>query len=481
MKKTEAADAYIKGHKTGKTHYRHNYHIMPPVGWMNDPNGLSYAFGSYHFFYQFHPYAAAWGPMHWGHYTSKDMIKWELCPTALAPDEPYDKDGCFSGSAIEKDGKLCLIYTAVSGELQSQALAVTSDGRTFEKEGLIVTAEDLPADASEKDFRDPKVFEKDGKFYMVVGSRDKSGGTQVLLYRSDDLKKWIYVGCPYRITGERLMCECPDYFTLGGEEVLFTSIQFLQRDGWRNENVHTARYFTGKMDFSNGNFRPDKGDEVDGGFDFYAPQTFTAADGRRVMMAWMQMWDRTYVTAPEGWVGAATLPRELTIKDGKLYQNPVREIENYRKNPVKVENIPVDGERTVGKISGTGCEIIFTLNMGNAERAGVRLFCGKDFKVSLYFDRASGFLVFDRTDMGKFVTGNPFERDALVRSVKVGGDKIQLRLFLDVSSVEVFVNGGERAMTGLVYPPSGADGITFFSEGGTAAIERLEKYDIIIE
>src|SRR5699024_11051140 len=103
--------------------FRHTYHAMPPVGWMNDPNGLCYAFGKYHVFYQFHPYAAAWGPMHWGHYTSNDLIRWELQPTALAPDCAYDKDGCFSGSAIVKDGMLYLMYTAVADGKQTQAFA----------------------------------------------------------------------------------------------------------------------------------------------------------------------------------------------------------------------------------------------------------------------------------------------------------------------------------------------------------------------
>ncbi len=482
MKKTKAADAYIQEHKIGTSAYRHTYHIMPPVGWMNDPNGLAYAFGKYQFFYQFHPYAAAWGPMHWGHYTSKDMIKWELAPTAIAPDEAYDQGGCFSGSAIVKDEKLYLMYTATSGALQQQALAVSKDGVTFEKRGLVIAKGDLPADASETNFRDPKVFEKNGTYYALVGSKNKSGAGQILLYASKDLENWTYVGCPYRTEGDELMCECPDCFPLSGKDVLLTSIQFLHRDGWCNENVHTARYLTGELEYADGKFYSEIEDEVDSGFDFYAPQTFLAPDGRRVMIAWMQMWDRTYVTAPEGWVGAATLPRELFVKNGRLYQQPVREIEAYRKNPVVFENISILGEHVIEGVKGTKCELCFTLDMGTAARAGVKLFCGHSIETLLFYDRASGLVIFDRSNMGTLVSGSSRERDALIRStaVRVREGKISFRLFLDVSSIEVFLNGGERTMTGLVYAPRGADGIVFFSEEGTATVEHLEKYDIVV-
>ncbi len=482
MSKTKAADSYIAKHPIENSAYRHTYHVMPPVGWMNDPNGLCYAFGKYRFFYQFHPYAAAWGPMHWGYYTSDDMIAWELAPTALAPDEPYDKDGCFSGSAVMKDGKLYLLYTAVSGALQQQALACSEDGIAFEKRGVVIAWKDLPADASKTNFRDPKFFEKNGTYYAVIGSKHQEGAGQILLYRSGDLENWQYVGCPWRTDGDELMCECPDYCSLGGKDVLISSVQFLHREGWRNENEHTPRYITGEMDFSAGKFYPEIGDEIDSGFDFYAPQTFTTPDGRTVMIAWMQMWDRTYVTAPEGWVGAATLPRELTLKNGRLFQAPVREIEKYRTRPVKAKDLPILGERVVENVRGNKCELSFTLDLGTAARAGVKLFCGGQREVSLYYDREKELVIFDRSNMGVLVSGSSRERDALIRSVavRVKDNRIKFRLFMDVSSLEVFLNDGERTLTGLVYSPKGADNIVFFSEGGPARLVKLEKYDIVV-
>ncbi len=483
MDKKKSADIYISEHQILSDRYRHRYHVMPPVGWMNDPNGFCYANGSYQFFYQFHPYAAAWGPMHWGHYASDDLIKWTLKPTALAPDMPYDKDGCFSGSAIEKDGKLYLMYTAVNGALQMQAVAKSWDGVNFEKCGLVIDERDLPADASVTNFRDPKVFERNGRYYALIGSKNKNGLGQILLYHSRDLMRWQYVGCSWTTHGDEQMCECPDYMTLGGKDVLFSSIQFLHRKEWRNENVHTARYMTGRLDLQTGFYRVDDEDEIDSGFDFYAPQTLQTPDGRMVMTAWMQMWDRTYVTAQDGWVGAAILPRELSLKDGKLIQNPVRELEKYRTNPVKAENVVLNGEISLDGVKGNCIELVAEFDLGTAMRVGINLFQGGNNKTSVYYDRLTKLVVFDRSEMGVLISGSTRERDALIRScgIKRKENHITLRCLLDVSSLEVFINGGERTMTGLVYTNAENDGVSFFATEGTATLVSLEKYDIDVE
>ena len=179
--------------------YRLGYHLMPASGWMNDPNGFSYYNGYYHLFYQYYPYAAEWGPMHWGHARSKDLIHWETLPVALVPTRP--QDGCFSGSAVAFDDRLWLIYTGnhvIDKEKdinrQDQNLAYSADGIHFEKyDGNPILAE-APSDNNPADFRDPKVWQEDDGFRMVVGSRDKDGLGRVLLYSSKDLKQWDYVG-----------------------------------------------------------------------------------------------------------------------------------------------------------------------------------------------------------------------------------------------------------------------------------------------
>ena len=158
------------------------FHVTPPIGWMNDPNGFSYYEGKIHLFYQYHPYTRDWGPMHWGHNVSEDMVFWDQVPAAIAPDEEYDKQGCFSGSAIEKDGKHVLIYTGVSRqkledgtveERQNQCIAY-GDGTEYEKyaKNPVITGEMLPEGCNRIDFRDPKVWKTDDTYYMIIGNKN---------------------------------------------------------------------------------------------------------------------------------------------------------------------------------------------------------------------------------------------------------------------------------------------------------------------
>lgn len=480
---TLAADKYIeKNMDLIEMRYRHTYHVMPPVGWMNDPNGLIYAFDKYNVFYQFHPYSSAWGPMHWGHYTSKDLIKWELQPTAIAPDTEYDKDGCFSGTAIMKDNRLYLMYTSVSNGVQTQALARSTDGINFTKAGKVIGSELLPIDASRADFRDPSVFYRDGMYYAIMGSYNTDGSGQLLMYKSEDLYNWSFVGTVWKDKRTRGIYECPNLFSLGGKDVLITSPQGFATDGYRHENLHSNLYMIGNLDLSTGAFSREVEDEIDSGFDFYAPQTLTAPDGRTILIAWMQMWDRYLPTQKDGWVGATTLPRELSIVNGKLYQSPVREIENYRKNKVVKENQDINGEVSFEEVKGNTVEIKVTFDLGNAEKIGVKVYKGEVNETKIYYDRTSNLVVFDRSNMGTIISHASKEKDAKIRStrVEIVNNKLEMRIFLDVSSCEVFLNGGERTLTGNVYSWESDTGISFFTEGGSGKIVSLEKYDIVV-
>lgn len=244
--------------------------------------------------------------------------------------------------------------------------------------------------------------------------------------------------------------------------------------------MQSSIYMIGKLDEKKGVFVKDREDEIDGGFDFYAPQTLKTSDGRIVMIAWMQMWQRLFPTAKHGWTGSMILPRELTVKNGKLYQSPVREIERYRWNPIRFNDVKIGSRNELTKVSGTKIELLFTLDLGDAKRVGIKLFQSGEHDVRIYYDCETDRVVFDRSRMGVEITHDPDEKDASVRSVKVSteGNRLSMRIFLDVSSCEVFLNGGERTMTGNVY--SEGSGIAFFAEGGSAKIVRLEKYDIVV-
>lgn len=339
MNRKETADKFIKNNKYKiNNEYRLNYHLMGEYGWINDPNGFIYYKDKFHLFYQHYPYQAVWGPMHWGHATSKDLIRWEYQPIALAPDTEFDKDGCFSGTSIEKDGELYLIFTGhsyinkeQSRYRQTQGIAYSKDGFNFVKyEGNpILDIAQIPQEASKEDFRDPKVLFVEGYYYMLVGSNDTKDNGQVLLYKSKDIFNWEFVN--NLVKGNEntgINWECPDLFSLQGKDILIVSPQYMQKKGNDFNNLHSSIYIIGKLNLNEGIFDFSKYYPVDYGFDFYAPQTTIDHKGRRIMLAWMDMWESEMPTQIRGdyWAGAMTLPREAILKGNKLFFKPIDEI-----------------------------------------------------------------------------------------------------------------------------------------------------------
>ena len=291
---------------------RFQYHFEPATGWINDPNGLICFQGKYHAFFQHYPHAPRWGQMHWGHVVSEDLVHWEELPVALYPDQAYENDGgCFSGSAIEKDGRLYLFYTSVSHELgQTQSVAWSDDGIHFTKYVGNPVIRKNPLGFA--DFRDPKVTCVDGIYYMVVGTGNQYTG-KVLLFTSDDLLNWSYVGVLFEGMEYAHCIECPDFFKLGDRYILmFSKI---------NEIERASIFVVG--DFVDGKLVNYTISRPEWGPDFYAPQTFPDGD-RRIMIGWMYHWGKA---APEGcpFAGALSIPRELNLVGDRVQNFPVEE------------------------------------------------------------------------------------------------------------------------------------------------------------
>ena len=313
--------------------FRPDQHFTAPVGWINDPNGLIYFKGWYHLFCQYNPYGAHWDTMHWYHARSKDLKHWEDLGVALEPDQDYErKGGVFSGSAIVKDDRLYLLYTAhhiaSDGTIdETQCLAYSDDGLNFEKypENPILTAADGPAGLAKADFRDPKVFEHGGSYYLVVAGAVNGHG-QVLLFKSADLVKWEYVSAilkdqPYM----GRMTECPDYFEIDGQA--FLAFSTIHGDG----HFSTVNIVKGEMDWESGEMTPLDQQLFDAGPDFYASQSFTDKDGQRIMIPWLRSVDQADYLADTGhnWNGMMGLPRRLSLLDGQLVQSPVTEWKEF--------------------------------------------------------------------------------------------------------------------------------------------------------
>ena len=462
--------------------FRPGYHLASPGGWVNDPNGFAYFDGQCHLFFQHNPKEAKWGPMHWGHSVTKDFVTWEHLPTALFPDQPYENGlGCFSGTALAKDGKLHLMYTAAwengKNMAQQQCLAVSADGIGFVKHPAnpVLPKSQIPHGYSDSDFRDPKLFFRNGAFYCLVGARKRFG--EILLYRSKNMESWEFVGPVVNglLEAEGVL-ECPDLVRLGGRDVLIFSPQNLKQEGHMYQNAMSSVYMVGELCLATGRFMREHTGEIDGGYDFYAPQTVTLPDGRVVLTAWMNMWGRTYPTAGDGWTGAFALPRELRLEGGKLFQSPVREIENYRENPIHYSRVRVGEGLELEGVHGSRIELVIDVDLHEARRFGIRLFSGRGFETVLCYEQALGIATLDRSNSGEPVAceGEPFRR----LRVDAPDGRLHLRLFLDTSSVEVFLQNGAGTMTSTAYPKKGCDGIEFFSEGGEAEILSLRKYEI---
>ncbi|MBQ6389846.1 MAG: glycoside hydrolase family 32 protein [Mogibacterium sp.] len=465
------------------------FHVTGGIGWINDPNGFSVYKNEYHLFFQYHPYDVTWGPMHWGHVKTSDFIHWERLPAAIAPDEEYDKDGCFSGSAIElPDGRHLLMYTGVRNErrkdgqvetFQTQCIAV-GDGVDYEKyeHNPVITGEDVPAGADVHDFRDPKIRFEDGKYYAVVGNRPADGSGSIIQYESEDGFEWNFtsvVAMCHNQFGK--MWECPDLFRLDDKDVLLTSVQEMTAMGEEFHPGNTTICLIGCYDREKHHLVREAVQAVDYGTDFYAPQTLLSLDGRRVMIAWMQSWESSgSKKAGLPFLGQMILPRELSIRDGRLIQNPVRELEQLRGTKISYRNVMICGETTLQGIDGRFIDM--TVNIRPASEDSVfryfKLNVAKDGEIStmIRYKPENNTIRVDRTYSG-------FPHDIVnARTVPVRPNQgvIKLRLIMDRYSLELFVNDGEQAASFVLYTPVSASAISFEAEG-TAMLD-VEKYDL---
>lgn len=459
------------------------FHFSNPIGWMNDPNGFSEYKGEHHLFFQYYPYATNWNDMHWGHVKSKDFIKWDYLPAALAPDEKYDNFGVFSGSAIEDDKKQILIYTGVeettleSGEKkirQNQCIAV-GDGINYEKlsSNPVIKSDLLPQGSSREDFRDPKMWKEDGRYYVVAGSRSSDGSGQIVLFYSEDLHHWKF-GSILDQSRNKLgkMWECPDFFSLDGQQVLVISPQEMEAVDLEFHNGNNAAFLIGSYDKDKMCFERKSVQNIDYGLDFYAPQTMLTQDNRRVMIAWMQSWDNPMYSPEQIWSGMMTIPRELYIKGNKVYQMPVKELECYRSNKVTYENVLLEEEISLSEISGRSVDLILGIKSEENAKCRIKLASDGIHYSEIIYDNLEGILTFDRTHSG-------LKKDSICnRTMRVDSHNgiLKLRILVDMYSVEIFVNDGEKAMTSLIYTPESADKITFWGNKKTRL--DITKYDI---
>ncbi|SCP98924.1 glycoside hydrolase family 32 protein [Anaerobium acetethylicum] len=433
---------------------RQRFHFMAEQGWINDPNGLIFFRGKYHFFYQYNPYDAYWGAMHWGHAVSDDLVHWEYLPVALAPSEHYDdhkEGGCFSGSSIEHDGKLYLLYTGTTnygeGFVQTQCLACSEDGVNFKKyeNNPVITA---PDGYEQANFRDPKVWKHEEYFYMVCGAK-KDNLAKALLYRSKNLKEWEFVNVLAESRGELgYMWECPDFYPMGDKYVLMFSPM----------GVHerTTVYLVGDMDYETGKFTYNSTGEIDWGFDFYAPQSFLDGKGRRIIVSWANAWDWMPwwkdwgPSFKEKWCGAFNIPREVVLcEDNTLKFVPVEEMALLHYDEKRLENVNVYNQKIPFEAGdGIAYELRAKIDLTKttAKRLKFLLRCSDKEQSVISFDLEKAEMKFDRNNADGWSKG--VSRSPLKKQDK---KTLDICIFSDQSSIEVFADDYKNNHSGNVF------------------------------
>ena len=325
---------------------RLHFHMMQPTGWMNDPNGLCQFHGVNHIYFQYTPFLAGWGTKLWGHYTTKDWVHYTEEEPFLFPDTKWDRDGVYSGSACVKEDGIHYFYTGnvklqdkeydyiMNGREQNTMHLFSPDGKNITVKELVMTNEDYPSNMS-KHVRDPKIYEKDGYYYMIQGGRDDENRGCVLLFQSDNLKDWKWYDTVYSKQPFGYMWECPDLFEIDGQQIMTCCPQGVEQQGYEYQNVYQCGYFPVSFDMENKKYEFSEFTELDKGFDIYATQTFQDEKGRRILIGWMGIPDADYdndATVSYDWIHALTMPRELILKEGKIFQKPLKEMQQLRKN-----------------------------------------------------------------------------------------------------------------------------------------------------
>ena len=473
--------------------YRPQYHFTPPVHWMNDPNGLVYYDGEYHLFYQHNPGDTVWGPMHWGHAVSTDLVNWQHLPITLYPD---DIGNIFSGSAVVDrentagfgNEALVAIFTHESRGKQMQSLAYSTDrGRTWLKyDGNPV----IEPPNNIKNFRDPKVFWYDqngnvGHWVMLVAA-----GNIILFYSSSDLKSWKAsggFGLGYGATCG--VWETPDLFELPVDEGLETRwVLVVGIGGCAPSGGSGVQYFVGHFDGMT--FTSENPKEtvlwVDLGPDFYAAQSWNdAPDGRHIWLAWMSNWTYAQDIPTSIWRGAFTLPRELaltqTAQGIRLVQQPVSELQSLRGKHLEWENETiVASSPLLDQVRGEKLEILAEFQVdatATANRIGFRVRVGNNEHTTIGYAIKGRTLFVDRTQSGQ-VDFAPSFPGIHTAQMDPSGQAVRLHIFVDRSSVEVFGNDGQVAMAERIFPDAGSLGVEVFADGGEAMLTALDIYEL---
>ncbi|EGP5006724.1 sucrose-6-phosphate hydrolase [Enterococcus faecium] len=444
-----------------------SYHIEPRTGLLNDPNGFSFFNGKYNLFYQNWPFGAAHGLKEWIHTESDDLVHFYVTGAELRPDTEHDSHGAYSGSAYEVDGKLFLFYT---GNVRDKKWIrdTLQIGAWMDKDHNITKCENIlihkPADVTEH-FRDPQIFNYKGQLYTIVGAQnlEKSGFIKVYKATDNNVETWEEVGnLDFGSTGSEYMIECPNLLFVDEKPVIIYCPQGLDKSELNYDNIY-PNTFKICQSFDTENIKLVGASEIqnlDYGFEAYATQGFNTPDGRTLIVSWIGLPDIDYPTDKYNYQGAMSLVKELSIKDGKLYQYPVEAITSLR----------ASSEQFTAKAETNNTyelELTFPPN----QKSELLLFSdSKGNGISLIVDTKEGKIILDRSKAGiQYATDF-----GTIRECSIDTKETTANIFVDNSIIEIFINKGEKVFTSRVFPENHQNGIQIKSGEPTGKYFELK-------
>jgi len=436
------------------------FHVTSPAQWINDPNGPIFYGGYYHLFYQLYPFSDGSGPKYWGHARSRDLATWETLPTALRPSTEADEAEVWSGCCtINGEGKPMIFYTSIAPGKNpmdhSEQWAATSDDDLIvwhKSPANPVLTEELHGGTKIYDWRDPFVFHDAGLTYLVAGgnlNRAQGGQAVVNIYEAQNagLTQWKYRGILFEATDPAAKtAECPNFFQLGNRWVLFLS------------PYGKVQYFVGDFDAATCRFKPQTHGVLDGGQNFYAPNTMLVPEGRRLVWGWVNGFP-----GGRGWNGCLSLPRLLSLSpDGQLQQEPAPQLTKLRGRPVERRHVRLDTAGETFPLPKTNTlEIRAEIDLQAAKSVALEFQSGSFASPPLV-------VAYDGADLAVLDVKTPL-------TLPKNGHTLSLRIFIDRSVLEVFANG-IVCVTKVIAPLDASPTLKIRALAGSASAKVVEAW-----
>ena len=421
-----------------KSKYRQKFHIQPLTGLLNDPNGFSYYNGKWHLFYQWFPFDAIHGTKTWYHTVSDNLISFKNEGVGIYPDTYEENHGAYSGSAMQIGDELYIYYTGNNRDKEyirhPKQMLVKYDGEKFSKKEILIDANPDYTDHQ----RDPKIiYDKDlDKYYILIVAQTKDKLGSILVYESNSPDKDFRFKGQLNVKGYEdfgYMWECPDLISIDGKDILIFCPQGLKEEKEHFNNIYQNGYLVGKIDLDKLEFIPESEFiELDRGFDFYASQTANSPFDEQHLIAWMGLPDINYPTEMDKWSGSLSMIRELKLIDNKLYQYPVEDYKKLRKNEKTYET----------KNSKIAINIPLEIELDNIDENLDLVFLEEDNSESMKLNYENNKFTFSRRGFSSDKLAGDFEKRYITNI-----DIKKLNIFIDTSSMEIFINDGEYSLT----------------------------------